>query len=402
MLPPDVVAKLNECANTDFVGKRDWWFLILSGATGLVVAALILEGPELVYDLIPIVRKILAKLRKLPIESLKYEAPGWVKVVAFLGWIFIVVGVVGEEYAGIRVKNFDANIQECSDAKVREATMEAGDAKASATEAADAAQRAKDEASGATKLAQTAHREVDSVHQEVGNAASQLTQLEGEAQKTKSDLINLAVCNAPRVITQWSMSDPSGTKSYVDSLRPMAGQTVFIEFVPDAEARPAALNLARALADAQWSVRPLKVVDGLADGVSVQPSLPVLTESAKGEMLYLRASGAAEKLVDFLHSYNWQAAVGAPRDAQGKIIHDEKTLPLGAIQIQIGLYPPAVYVSPPGEKELTSRAEELKQEEEKKAEKAEAERLAKLPPGQRKIVERQEQEFEAGDLPPEI
>jgi hypothetical protein len=80
---------------------------------------------------------------------------------------------------------------------------------------------------------------------------------------------------------------------------------------------------------------------------------------------YWHASEVAEKLLDFLHSYNWQAVRGWPNDPRGKIIRDETILPAGAIRIQVGLYPPAVYVSPPGQKELTSAREEMRLEQEK-------------------------------------
>jgi hypothetical protein len=130
MLPLDVVTKLNECANTNFVTMRDWWFGVVSCATALVAFGLVLEAPELVHDLIPIGRKIISSLRRSSIEFPKHKAPDWVKVVAFVGWILIVVGVVGEEVAGIKVKDLDADIQECSNAKVRAVTKQATDATA--------------------------------------------------------------------------------------------------------------------------------------------------------------------------------------------------------------------------------------------------------------------------------
>jgi hypothetical protein len=86
-------------------------------------------------------------------------------------------------------------------------TKEAGNAKTSAEKAESAAQRAKTQsdeavssASKALNLARDASSEVDSVHQDLGRATSELRRVEAEAQKTKSDLINLAICNAPRVI----------------------------------------------------------------------------------------------------------------------------------------------------------------------------------------------------------
>jgi hypothetical protein len=304
----------------------------------------------------------------------------------------------------LRVKG--AELRSKSDQLLAFVTQEAGDANASAEGAASAAQRANDEAekaktaaSDATTLAQTAHTEANSVHQEIGKATEQLRQIEGKAQKTKDDLTNLALCNAPRVISDWFLSGNSGFKTYLDPLLPMAGQMVLIEHVPDAEARRAANSIARTLTMAQWKVqKPLKVVDGIADGVSVQPSLPILG-LAKGQTPnmypYWHAGDAAETLLEYLHSYNWQAERGFPLDADRELIRDENVLPAGAIRIQVGLYPPAVYVSQPGQKELM---EEMKRSEEKadaERKRRRQEQLAKLPPELRKRIEQANEEYDA-------
>ena len=338
--------------------------------------------------------------------------------------MFVIIGVAGELLADGGIFLFSRHLQTIAEQEIAELTKEAGDAKSSAkqakadasaaktsaqeakgkaSEANDASEKAKTVASDATTLARAAHREAGSVHQEIGRAAGQLTQLEAEAQKTKTDLINLALCNAPRVISNWFLGSPAGAKSYVDPLRPMAGQIVFIEVVPDAEARRAALNIAQTLLDAQWNVqKPLTFVDGLADGVSVQPSEPTFTASPKGEIPnmspYWHASDVAEKLLDFLHSYNWQAVRGWPTDPQGKLITDEKILPPGAIRIQVGLYPAAVYVSPPGQKELTSRMEEIRREREKaraESKRKREEQWATFPPELRKRLQEADDEWEA-------
>jgi hypothetical protein len=311
--------------------------------------------------------------------------------------------------------------------QAKDALTKSGEAEDSSGRAEDKAEKAKIATSGAMIVAQTAHTEANSVPQEIGKAAEQLRQVEGEAQKTKSDLMNLALCSAPRVISNWFLiggnvfadnkgSDPrqvaeaapGNSKSYVDSLLPMAGQMVFIEVIPnDPEARRAALEIARTLADAQWNVqKPLRLVDGLKDGVSVQPSLSRFTAPNGGipnMYPYWHASDVAEKLLDFLHSYNWQAASGLPTDPQGQLIRDEKVLPVGAIRIQIGLYPAAVYVTPPGQKEFASRMEEQKREREKgeaESKRRREEQLAKVlamapTPEIRKRLQAQNEEWEA-------
>ena len=194
MLPHELVTKLNECANTDFVSMRDWWFGVVSCATALVAIGLVCEAPELIHDLIPIVRRIVAKLRKLPVESSKHEAPDWVRVVAFFGWILIVVGVVGEQYAGTKVKDFDANIQECSDAKVREATIDAGDARDSA---------------------KTAHDEADAVKKETDELTTRL----GRASNKLDDIEKAVLAQGPR----WGLLN-RGENDFIEALKPFAGQ----------------------------------------------------------------------------------------------------------------------------------------------------------------------------------
>lgn len=197
MVPLDVVTRLNECANTDFVSMRDWWFGVVSCAAALVAFGLVLEAPELVHDLRPMGRKIIASSKESSIEFPRHEAPDWVKVVAFVGWIFIVVGVVGEQFAGVKVKDLDANIQECSDAKVRAVTIEAGNAKTSALDAATAAGRARDHsdkavvsASNAMSIASSARREADSFEKDIVSAKTQAATAEShlaEALKQAAD-----------------------------------------------------------------------------------------------------------------------------------------------------------------------------------------------------------------------
>jgi hypothetical protein len=317
--------------------------------------------------------------------------------------MFVIVGVAMELMFDGGIFVFSKHLQTIADAELAGVIREAGNAKTSAEGAAKAALEAKESAKQANQdsknaklsagqavsLARSARQEADLARKAVGQASDQLARLrtdaqkvEAEANKTKSELMNLAVCMAPRIINTWFIGEhgttlinvpPASTnvpivESYVDPLKPMAGQVVFIEVVPDAEARRAALSIARTLMDAKWNVQiPMRMVDGLQDGVSVQPAEPPLP-SVKGQVPdmseYWHADDVANELVDFLHSYNWQARRGWWTDAQGKLVRDPKIAPAGAIRVQVGLYPPAVYVSPPGQKELNIRLEEMKRERE--------------------------------------
>ncbi|MDQ2844356.1 MAG: hypothetical protein M3Y72_25595 [Acidobacteriota bacterium] len=249
----------------------------------------------------------------------------------------------------------------------------AGLAEGSSARATETSKKAQGAASNALALAHDSKHGLDSVQHALGNASKELTKLkadsqnlEDETKKTESELIDLAVCNSPRVITNWT----AGGKTTSDPLLAMAGQKVFIELTPDAEARRAAFNLAGVLVNAKWDVQtPLKFVDGLADGVSVLPSMEgtesLLNRVPDGISTYWHAEEVAERLVNFLHSYNWQANRGWPVNADGRLIRDPNILPAGAIRIQVGLYPAVMYVSPPGQRELTTRLEGSKREREK-------------------------------------
>jgi hypothetical protein len=67
------------------------------------------------------------------------------------------------------------------------------------------------------------------------------------------------------------------------------------------------------------------------------------------------------------------------------------------MRIQVGLCPAAVYVSPPGQKELTSRMEDMRREREKAMAESKLKReeqLATLPPELRKRLQQANEEGE--------
>jgi hypothetical protein len=95
----------------------------------------ILEGPELCYEISHLVRRKLC----LPTFEEKHQAPDWVAIVALLGWILVVVGVAGEVVLDSVVSHADANLQSFNDHVLAEAQKESSDA---LVRAASAYQRA--------------------------------------------------------------------------------------------------------------------------------------------------------------------------------------------------------------------------------------------------------------------
>ncbi len=284
-----------------------------------------------------------------------------------------------------------SEVAEEADNKARKAVTDSGIALAQAGEAIAKTRSAEASASRAQALARAAHQEADSVHQEIGRATDQLTQLEAQAQKTKSDLINLAVCNAPRVIPFWSVGN---TKTSIDPLRPFGGRQAIIEFVPDAEARRAALNIAVSLDRAAWKIIKLSAIDGIEDGVEIQayfksPGAQKSVEEGQREwQIHLRSSEAVDALIDFLHSYNWQARMGWASP-------DANDIPPDGLKVRVGLYPAVTYVNPPGAKDLASAIAQFEQGREKSRQQKEKEQLKRDAEMLRHLRPQQAAEFKA-------
>src|SRR2546425_12342995 len=114
MLPPDLVVKLNNCAQTNFVNARDLWFSRQSWFSIAVIVGLVLEAPELRYELLSVIRSRIQRFRyKIVLIESRMELA---EVAAFVGWIFIVGGLLGELRASSRLEDLSASIQECIDA----------------------------------------------------------------------------------------------------------------------------------------------------------------------------------------------------------------------------------------------------------------------------------------------
>jgi hypothetical protein len=152
MLPPDIVAKLNECATSNFIGARDSSFVWLSLSTKCVVAGLILELPDLVYETMDFARHRIGLFRyKVVLLESRLEIA---KLIAFVGWFLIVVGVAGEWYAGAKIDDLSARIQGCNEARLTEVTEQSSDANAHASAAYERASENEKETAATLKQAE--------------------------------------------------------------------------------------------------------------------------------------------------------------------------------------------------------------------------------------------------------
>jgi hypothetical protein len=133
MLPVDCIRNADSCMKA-LHSVADLWFGRLSLSTKVVAVGLILEAPELVFEIWAIIRRKIDKW-KFHITFPESHAPDWVKVVAFLGWILIVGGVVGEWVTEGKVNEADTSILELNDDLLSVTTKEAGDANKLAADA---------------------------------------------------------------------------------------------------------------------------------------------------------------------------------------------------------------------------------------------------------------------------
>jgi hypothetical protein len=254
LLPDDLIAKLAECAKANFVGARDIWFDRLSLSTWTVAFGLLLELPELVYELKSIARERIHWFRHRII--LLEDRVQLAKFAAFIGWFLIVAGVVGEGFAGIKINNLDAGIQGCNAAKLTEATLNAGEAKNSATEAEGAAKGAKEEsdkatisASNALALAKGAREEADSFENDIVSAKQLAADAEShlaEALKEAAD----AQAELNRLKSHRSLTNVSALVSALESFK--GTDFGFVGIFGDEESRNLAGEISDALRQAGW------------------------------------------------------------------------------------------------------------------------------------------------------
>jgi hypothetical protein len=172
--------------------------------------------------------------------------------------------------------------------------------------------------------------------------------------ETKAELVDMAICNAPRSLPFWELGTVvEGPKTPIEALKAFPRTVATIKVVRDGEARRAASYVANVLKNAKWDVRSVDLVDELPDGIEVKKYFAVLTGHSnlgpealdgyvEGEN---RSRIAANALIDFLHLYNWQAVPGTVFDI-------DLSLPIGLVQISVGLYPPVAYVSSAGSAEF--------------------------------------------------
>ncbi len=114
-------------------GLRDWNFHWLLGCTFTVGLGLLIELPEIVHDECEIWGKKSRELRywlSPSIERKKYPKRDWVKHWSALGWVLIVLGVMGEGWFEAQVSKYDSALSNLTTAAVAEAQQKSAQAEA--------------------------------------------------------------------------------------------------------------------------------------------------------------------------------------------------------------------------------------------------------------------------------
>jgi hypothetical protein len=320
------------------------------------------------------------------------HSQAWKPLAILLGAVLVTVGVTGEMVFEALSFRKEGQLEQAHGDLDKFLQGKSESAEASAKGAAIAAGEAKTKAEGADIAAGTAQKKADAVasiaenlDRQLADAKSQLAGAVAAEKKEEQVLFDMAVCLSPRVIPQVGVSNPTDKTqewSSVDPLRTHSNLQAIIDVAQDAEARRAASNIETSLRHAGWTrvtVRP--AVGDLKDGVEVIPwnppelgerglSLPDSEVKLNHNLALLRAaSSAADAIVDWLHSFSWQATRSQAPNPD---------IPSDAVEIKVGLYPAVQYVAPPGEKVFSDLDAASNKKRGEAREKMEAERDQKF------------------------
>jgi|ERR1017187_1875741 hypothetical protein len=153
------IPTIDDLMKADLLYWRDLWFMWAAISTGVVVAGLFGELPELIHELRSMWSRY--EVRGDTVSLREPHEADWIKPVAFVGWFLIVLGVAGELGTTVMLSRADVALEAFNNALLAETNREAGNAKESAKAAAWAARQANNEADEASNIASTAKSEAE-------------------------------------------------------------------------------------------------------------------------------------------------------------------------------------------------------------------------------------------------
>jgi hypothetical protein len=187
---PDTLKGVDDLIRISLEGFRNSCFNWLLAATFLVVAGLVFEGPELWHEISSIVRHWRFGRRfhfSLPEE----QTPNRAKLLAFVGWTLIVLGVAGEFVADSFVSKADGFVQKFDEILLSDAQKKTGAASERAAMAFERAAQTEREASQENERAAKAEQQAS---EENARAAKALEA--AEIARTNAEGLSLQIAQA--------------------------------------------------------------------------------------------------------------------------------------------------------------------------------------------------------------
>jgi hypothetical protein len=210
VIPPELLRTLDELVRKDFQHLRDFYFACLLISSGIVAIGVLMEGPEAFHEVWDEIRERRRKQNTQQSDGPVRE-PGesfsLIKLLSLVGWLLVVVGVVGEGVCEGLVSQADGLLQTLNDTLLVSASDRASNAEVTAKafefEIADAVARAEEERHETERLRTLVaprsldldeqRRIVDSLRKFIGHPAVVVTSygLDGEAAALGTQIISV-------------------------------------------------------------------------------------------------------------------------------------------------------------------------------------------------------------------
>lgn len=252
---PELISKLDSRVRFDLQTIDDRFFFWVAASAIIVALGCLMEGPEIFHELWP--------------KTYPYFAGRWVKKVALIGWLLVVLGVAAEGVFEIYDHDASGMLQTFDEVLLVEAQHNAGDAQLSASVASDAARTAREQSDAATTasanartLATGAAKEAGELTQEITDAKKQSADASSKAADAVSRLADaesrLADATQRELAAEVELSRLKTPRSLTDAdalvaaIKPFAGIEFTLQTFGDQESFDLTREISKALHDAGW------------------------------------------------------------------------------------------------------------------------------------------------------
>jgi hypothetical protein len=275
---PELITELDRRVRADLQNIDDRFFFWVAASAIVVAIGCLMEGPEIFHELWPI--------------TFPYFGGRWVKKLALIGWLVVVLGGAAEGVFEIYDHDASGMLQTFDELLLGDAQRNADNAKLAASAASEAARTAREQSdaatissAGAQKLANGARKEADSFDQRIVSATNTATTAEQHLAEALKEATQ-AEAELERIRTPRSISNTSDLIAGLGSFR---GTTyTFTGVYSDQESLDLLRQIDSALTAAGWTrVKPpdnnpiiLTVAPGFTVAPSTQSGVLVQAESA--------------------------------------------------------------------------------------------------------------------------